>query len=100
MDDMEVIIRSHGAYAYGNERIEDVAQEWRDYDFAPTEADAWLGAGCFRAPDARELADNDITPEMAAVDTMEGIGKYKASVAYKFANNDLTMEQILAILRH
>jgi len=30
MDDMEVVIRSHGDFAYGSEKVEDVAQEWRD----------------------------------------------------------------------
>jgi hypothetical protein len=98
MDDMEVVIRSHGDFAYGSEKVEDIAQEWRDYNFTPEEADEWLKAGCFRASDARALADIDITPKKASLDTNEGIGGYTASIGYKFSNNDLTIDQVQEIL--
>jgi hypothetical protein len=98
MDDMEVVIRSHGDFAYGSEKVEDVAQEWKDYGFSADEADAWLRAGCFRASDARDLADIDIEPDQVSQDTDNGLGGYVASIGYKYANNDLTIEQVQEIL--
>jgi hypothetical protein len=99
MDEMEVVIRSHGDFAYGSEKVEDVAQIWRDYDFRADEVDAWLKAGCFDAHGARSLADNGFSPDEVTPDTMIGTGNYKASIGYKYANGDLDIDGVKKILR-
>lgn len=98
-DEMVQVLRNHGVMAYGNESdIESVAEEWEEYDFSPAEADSWLGAGCFRASDARMMADRGISPEQAGEETDEGAGAYTATIGYKFANNDLDIDDVLRLV--
>jgi hypothetical protein len=93
------VLRNHGSFAYGQESdVEKVAEEWADNDFSPAQADAWLEAGCFRADDARMLADHDITPEQARQDVDDGAGSYRESIGYKFANSDLDIEDVLRLI--
>lgn len=97
--EMIQVLRNHGVFAYGSEQeIGNVAREWDDYDFSPAEADAWLGAGCFIASDARMMADCGVSPEQAGEETDEGVGAYCGQIGYKFANNDLDIDDVLRLV--
>ncbi|MCK9570832.1 hypothetical protein M0R72_17920 [Candidatus Pacearchaeota archaeon] len=93
-DEMIQVLRNHGVFAYGQESdIESMAEEWEDYDFSPRGADEWLSAGCFRAADARDLANAGISPEDAGKnydpDSNPGI-----SIGYAVANGDMTIDEV------
>lgn len=98
-EEMVQVLRNHGVFAYGQESdIESVAEEWEEYDFSPTQADQWLGAGCFRASDARMMADFGVSPEQAGEETDEGVGAYQGTIGYKFANCDISIEDVLRLV--
>ena len=92
-EEMIQVLRNHGAFAYGQERdIESIAEKWEDYDFSPSDTDEWISAGCFRAADARDLADAGIAPEDAKrhhdQENYPGV-----SIGYAVANGDLSVEK-------
>jgi hypothetical protein len=92
-EEMIQVLRNHGTFAYGQESdIESVAEEWEDYDFSPAGADVWLSAGCFRAADARALADAGIAPEDTEKD-YDSESNPGISIGYAVANGDLTVEE-------
>jgi hypothetical protein len=97
-EEMIQVLHNYGAFAYGQEEdIENIAEEWEDYDFSPAEADDWLGAGCFRAADAREMVNYGIAPEDAErhhdQENYPGV-----SIGYAVANGDLTISEAKKII--
>lgn len=94
MISMVDVVKSHGAFASGNDP-EEIAIEWDEWDFSLEEVDAWLYARCFEPEMAYELKDCDITPEQAGKMTERGIGGYKDTIGYKLSNCDLTLEEAI-----
>jgi hypothetical protein len=95
--DMRVVVESFGEFAYGSD-LEGAVQEWLDAGFSPSEADAWLEAGCFNASDAASLRDAGVTPDQAQAITNESVGRghYPHTIGYKVANGDMTVSEAVA----
>lgn len=60
----------------------------------------WEEAGVFTEEAAQELADANVTPELAAQRTDEsvGIGGYADTIGYKYANGDVTLAETLSFI--
>ena len=65
MKTMVAVLNSHGPRFSGN-HVEDMAQEWLDYDFTPAEADSWCEIGVWDAATAAEFRDAGLSPAEAA----------------------------------
>ena len=87
------IIKSHGDFAYGINKPEDIAIEWDDWDFTPEQVDAWLSARCFTPEAAHDLAEYNITPAQAG--KMTELGGYRDTVGYQYANDNITLDEAI-----
>jgi len=62
LNEMVAVLDSHGPRFAGN-HVEDMAQEWLDYDFTPEQADEWCSIGVWNAATAAEFRDAGLSPD-------------------------------------
>jgi len=60
--DMMEVLESRGPKFAGN-HVFDVAQDWLDYGFSPTEADSWCEVGVWNPATAAEFQEAGLSPD-------------------------------------
>jgi hypothetical protein len=104
VNDMAETLNRHGWRFSGN-NVADVAQDWLDHDFTPSEADEWCEIGVWAAETAADLRDAGLTPErvkVAAADMVEGLDdpgeEYTdGDPIYAACNGDLDVQKIIDV---
>jgi hypothetical protein len=85
---VKAAVESHGHFAHmGNP--DDAAEAWMEAGFDAHEVDEWLRARCFSPGAARDLADGDVSAQLAALKTGAGAGDYVDTVGFKVSVGDL-----------
>ena len=99
------VMRAFGDFAIGGENPADVAQEWEEAGFSPSEAADWLNVGCFNTDDAARLCAIGLTPEEVAEaevdlekDDSIGMMASQRGLGYAYANGDVSISDVLCIV--
>lgn len=96
-EEMIIAVRHAGELIHGDpSRIETIAEEWADYDFSVTEAEAYWKADVFTADAAAQLRDAGVDADNERL-SMKVRDDDNMTYGYAIANGDVSLKDILPV---